>query len=211
VTTTTTAVPQARPSACAVLPAEVARKGAGWSDRITLPASGRFVLESHLATSADRFGAGDFPATVTDRIDDHLQRSCALLRGLALARPPLPDCTDVYTRRHHREFTPAEGGGTAGQGSVGSRKPSVEEEAWIFNVMFARGSVPPPGQRWLLSANERSVVVVGGYEIGPAEQRFLGGVQGEVHWYLQTDNDDTLTLHGPLRDQSVPPGPVACE
>jgi hypothetical protein len=204
------AEPAQRQPSCAVVPTVVARKATGWSDSITLPASGRLVLESHLATTAESFRGRPFPATVTEGIDQHLARSCAALRQLAVGQTLGTDCAQVYRTRDHRQFTPAEGGGVAGQGAI-AKKPPPEEEAWIINMMFARASLPPPGERWLVSANGRSAVVVAGYEIGPSDQRLLGGVQGEVHWYLGTGNADVVTVHGPLRDQSLPPGPVTCE
>ena len=203
------AVAAPQPS-CAVVPTIVVRKSRGWSDSITLPASGRLVLESHLATTAERFDGRPFPARAVDGIEEHLRQSCALLGGLALDRPLGPGCAAVYRTRDHRQFTPAEGGGVAGQGAV-ARTPPPDEEPWIVNMMFARESLPPPGQRWLISANGRSVVAIAGYEIGPSDQRLLGGVQGEVHWYLGTGNSDTVTVHGPLRDQGVRPGPIACD
>jgi len=47
--------------------------------------------------------------------------------------------------------------------------------------------------------------------IAALEQRLIGGVQGEVHWYLGTGNGVTIKVLGPLRDQSARPGPIVCD
>jgi hypothetical protein len=191
---------------CAVIATTVERGGASWSDTITLPAKGKMVLESHLATTEDDFDGRLFPGTQDEEIADHLARSCARLQHLG-ART---GCDEVYRTQYHRRFTPAEGGGKIGQGSTGDRKPPAEQEMWVMNIMFRDGHVPPPGQRWLVSANDRCVVAVAGWEVGPGDQGLLGGMQGEVHWYLGTDNDSEITVHGPLKDQTLAPGPIEC-
>jgi hypothetical protein len=158
-----------------------------------------------MATTEDVFDGRLFPGTQNEKIADHLARSCARLQHLG-ARA---GCEDVYRTHDHRLFTPPEGG-KAGQGSTGDRKPPIEEEIWVMNMMFRTGHVPPPGQRWLVSANDRFVVVVAGWEVGPGKQDWLGGMQGEVHWYLGTNNDSQITIHGSLKDQTMLPGPIEC-
>lgn len=191
---------------CAVLARTVERRGAHWSDTIALPAKGKMVLESHLATSEDSFDGRAFPSTRDEKMADHLSRSCARLVPFGASS----GCSEVYTTRYHREYTPAEGGGKIGQGSTGDRKPPVDNEMWILNMMFRAENVPRAGERWLVSAGGRYVVVAAGWEIGPSDQSFLGGLQGEVHWYLRTDNRSEITVHGPLKDQTIPTGPIEC-
>lgn len=189
-------------SACRSYPLSMRLKGR----TVTLPAKGVWTLESHLATRADTFpGRRSFPRTVKENIPSHLQNSCGLLgkfvRGL--------NCGQVYSTRWDKEWTPPENG-KAGQGAVGNTRPSAEEEMWVFNMMWVGKSMPRPGTKFLATYNGRSVVVVGGYERGPASGRFLGGFQREVLWYLGATEDSSRITLSALKNQELRPGPIDC-
>jgi hypothetical protein len=171
---------------------------------VTLPARGVWTLESHLATNDDSF-SGRFPRTTTENISQHITRSCTLLQRAV----PGAACGRVYDTRWDKEWTPPENG-RAGQGAVGDKKPSAAEEMWIFNMMWVGNSAPKPGTKFLASYNGKNVVVVGGYEIGPASGRFLGGFQKEVLWYLGAEEGVSKVKLSALKDQSLKPGPVNC-
>jgi hypothetical protein len=161
--------------------------------------------ESHLATTQDPEPARLTGAT--DRIDAHITRSGGILRERFGISSPEP----VYRPRWARQWTPAEGGGWVGQGSI-TTLPPAEAEMFVFNLMHRRGDLPRPGERWLLCnyAAGRCAVAAAGYEIGPAAQDVLGGVQRELQYFLAASNNTPITVHGPLQDQSLPFGPVAC-
>lgn len=173
---------------------------------VKLPATGSFVLESHLATKEDKFGTRLFPKNVSENIQAHTTKSCLELKKLNKTI----DCTSVYSNKYMKEWTPPEGG-KAGQGSVGDVKPSVVEEMWSGNMMWAAGKKPAPGTRFLASFQGKSVVVIVGYETGPANASLLGGMQGEVLWYLGAKSEKDLITIGWLKDQSLPPGPITCK
>lgn len=171
-----------------------------------LPKMGKFVLESHLATKSDTFPAGRlFPQSVSEGILDHMNRSCEYLKKLGVK-----NCLDVFSTKYHRAWTPPESG-KAGQGSVGNLKPTVEEEMWSGNLYWTSANKPKPGTKFLASRGGRHVVVVMGYETGPRDPSFLGGLQGEVMWWLQANNSHTDIQLGRLKDQTLPPGPVICK
>jgi hypothetical protein len=191
---------------CAVSPLTIERHGNGWEDKITPPATGRFAMEPHLVAREDVFGKESFPKTVTEGIEPHLRRSCAKLQPLG-ARP---DCSDVYLSPELQQFMPGNDDAAIGQGAKGTHKPSADEEMWLIDMAFAPGHRARAGQRWLVSANGRSVVAVVGYEARPLLWKFLGGAPAELHWYLGSDEDSQITLLGPLKDQSLAPGPIVC-
>jgi len=176
------------------------------SRTVTLPASGKWTLESHLATRDDSFGGRSFPRGVRENISAHLAGSFSLLaRNVRGA-----DFASVYNTRWAKEWTPPENG-KAGQGSVGNLKPSREEEMWVFNMMWVGKSMPKAGTKFLATFNGRSVVVVGGYERGPSSGRFLGGFQREVLWYLGATEDSSRVTLSALKNQSLKPGPINCK
>jgi len=168
---------------------------------VALPASGRFVLESHLVTKEDPAG---YPPTVTTNIQQHLDRACAKLQKYD-ARP---SCSDVFTLVYHKQWTPAEKG-KIGQGSIGETRPTAEQEMWGFNMYWTAENKPKPGTKYLFSYNGVNVVGAGGFETGPMSAEFLGGVQGEMHWALKADSMSKIRV-GRLVDQSVPYGPAVC-
>lgn len=193
---------KARPS-CEGRPLTMRLKGR----TVTLPATGIWTLESHLATREDSFPGGRaFPAAMRENIGAHMAASCTLLKK----HYPALDCGRVYDNRWTKEWTPPENG-KAGQGSVGNLKPSRAEEMWIFNMMWLGKAIPKAGTKFLASYNGRSVVVVGGYERGPSIKKFLGGFQPEVLWYLGAEEGRSRVTLSALDDQSLPPGPVRCE
>jgi hypothetical protein len=176
------------------------------SGTVSFPTSGKIVIESHLATREDTFNSQAlFPADAKNLIQAHLDRSCEALRRLF----PNEDCASLYRAPWSRQWTPAEGRGLFGQGSVGDLKPTVAEELWGANMNWGSGARPAPGTRFLASHGERHVVVVMGYESGPTSSRLLAGLQTEVAWALGVANDDIVEI-GRLVDQQSPPGPVEC-
>lgn len=173
---------------------------------VSLPATGVWTLESHLATASDSFpNRRLFPASSRENMAPHLQRSCGELKKMYGG----DYCGAVYDTKWERVWTPPENG-KAGQGSVGNRRPSVQEEMWTFNMMWTGKSMPAPGTKFLASYNGRHVVVVGGYERGPSSRRFLGGFQGEVFWALGAAEGSSRVTLRTLEDQSLAPGPIAC-
>ncbi len=168
---------------------------------VKLPAKGKFVLESHLATNEDVFPLGRlFPKDSTESIQAHVDRACKLY--------PFDDCGIVYSSKWVKQWTPPEGG-KAGQGSIGDRKPTALQEMWSGNMFWAAGTRPKPGEKWLAKANGKAVVVAMGFETGPRDPAFLGGLQGEVLWALKA-SDSTLIELGRLLDQDIEYGPTAC-
>jgi hypothetical protein len=177
-----------------------------WERAIVLPTKGKFTLESHYLTKRDVF-PNKFPATQTEGMQTHLQRSFILYHAL----DTLMTIEKLYRSRFQKEWTPAENG-KIGQGSRGElqlTQLSPEDELWMMNMMWARGTIPKIGTKFLLTANGRSVVVIAGYETGPSSEKFLGGVTTEVHSFLQT-NETSLIEIGFLKDQTLPAGPTRC-
>lgn len=168
---------------------------------VQLPAIGKLVNEDHHTTR----GMGT-PKSTTDGINNHLIASCGKLN-----LPTAKDCSDVYKVSYQKRWTPAENGGRIGDGAI-SLKPTLEEEIWLFNMYWSAKKRPPPGYKYLVTnpANGRSVVVSGGYEVGPASSYFLGGISTEGHYYLKANNE-TLLRVARLKDQSTKLGPITCE
>ncbi len=177
---------------------------------VTLPASGRFVGESHYVTNQDTFSQGRrYPSSQSERIQDHLARSLAIYRRF----DPEATINQLYggLPQFQQVWTPSEGG-NIGQGSVGDLQLaalSSEMETWFMTMMWEGGHKPAPGTKFLLKANGRQVVAVAGFETGPGSSSFLGGVSWEIHAWLETTNDSQLEISA-LSDQSVPAGPVIC-
>jgi hypothetical protein len=173
---------------------------------IVLPTTGAIVIESHLATAEDQFSKNRlFPVDDQELLDTHKARSC--LRLLEL--PINANCKDAYKDPHVQVWTPPEGKGLFGQGSVGNRRPPVLEEMWSGNMNWTAGSKPNPGTRFLVSRGPKHVVLIMGYETGPDNPGLLLGLQSEVAYYLGVENNDVVEV-GRLVDQSASPGPVEC-
>lgn len=178
-----------------------------WQKKITLPTIGAFVVESHYVTDED-FPKAQWPLSSDQGISGHLAASCALLTH-KYKLPVEPDCSDVYADSWTRVWTPSEDG-NIGQGARGDYiRPDLESEIWQGNMMFRPESFPKMGTKFLLKHKNKTVVVSFGYEIGPGSSKFLGGLTPEVHYYLESSNDATLTI-GLLKDQALPLGPVDC-
>ena len=187
---------------CATVPFTAVTSNHG---KIRFPVSGTFVLESHLATTSDVFPENrSFPTSSTERIQTHLANSCAEIKKIEDV-----DCTRIYKTRAHKVWTPPEGG-KAGQGSVGDMKPSIREEMFSGNMMWAPGKKPPAGTRYLASLNGKYVVFTMGYETGPSDKKLLGGLQGEVLYFLGASDASKITISR-LKDQSLLPGPIQCQ
>jgi hypothetical protein len=175
-----------------------------WKRTITYPATGDFVIESHYATKEDKFGSRFFPKNMTEGINKHLDRSCVLYKNLTGFTGA---CEEIYNTSYKKVWTPPESG-KAGQGSVGNLKPTPSEELFFGTQMWANGQKPPVGQKHLMCRKDKCLVVVFGYETGPAQEKYLGGVTTEVIHYLGSNKGITIEL---LKDQSLLPGPICCQ
>ena len=178
-----------------------------WLRTIELPASGRFVEESHYVTSQDKFIRQQWPSTKHKRIKTHLKRSLKAY----IKHEPTMTMEKLYPQPWQKEWTPEEGG-HFGQGSVGEvqrSELSAEMEMWFMTMMWAKGERPPRGTKFLLTANGKNVIVIAGYETGPSGEQYLGGVTTEVHQWLGTTAKDTIKVQL-LKNQAQAPGPVLC-
>lgn len=179
-----------------------------WSREIVLPLEGQLTEESHYVTSNDKFPEGRLFATTQDEnIQQHLNVSLSIYRDF----DPTVTAEELYGRFWQREWTPAERG-KIGQGSVGDIQ--VEElnpamELWLINMMWADGERPEIGTKFLLEANGRAVVVVAGFETGPRDEMYIGGVTPEVHHWLGTNRSSNIEVSY-LKNQRFPYGPVNC-
>lgn len=182
--------------------------GNTWNRTVNLPATGKFVEESHYVTTLDNFPNGRlFANTVTENITAHLQRSYALYREYDSNKT----FAQLYQFSYQKEWTPAEAG-SIGQGSVGNiqrQELTPEKEMWFMTMMWAPGTRPAMGTKFLLSANGKKVVVVAGYETGPRSQTYLGGLTPETHAWLGTTSNSQITVSY-LKDQGTPIGPINC-
>lgn len=177
----------------------------GWTKTVSLPAKGNFCTESHYVTDGVSFKTSTgWPSTQTDGMNSHLEESTKVLQQY------FPGLTkdQVYKQSWMTKWTPAEGGGNIGQGSI-SRKPSILEEMFQGNMMFASGQKPSPGTRFLVTneANGKKCVIQMGFETGPGAEKYLGGLTTEVHFVLGSDDSTVLTLEK-LKDESAQLGLV---
>ncbi len=170
------------------------------NQKVDLPAVGLFTLESHLLTDKDPGSV----SSITDRIAVHISRSCAELQNFDSSIT----CAKAYISKWVNQWTPAEGG-HIGEGSV-SKKPSVQEEMWSGNMYWTAATKPKPGTRFIAQYQEKAVVVIVGYETGPRNPKFLGGLQGEVLFALRATDESPITW-GRAVDQTLSPGPVVCQ
>lgn len=186
---------------------------------VRLPALGKFVLESHLATTEDVFPAvgnsakprlypkitfaiGKRKIGSDEGIKQHLDRELIEYRKFF----PSTSFDELFDDIHVKQWTPAEGG-MPGQGSVGNTRPSVAEETWIANMFWSGTGKPKAGTKFLMIAHGKRVVVVMGYETGPCGDVLLGGAQGAIFKALGMQNNDVAEI-ACLKDQTVPIGPV---
>ena len=179
-----------------------------WSRTVTLPATGRFVEESHFVTTQDIFPNGRlFANTVTEEIDAHMQRSFVLYKQYDANKT----FAQLFQFSYQKQWTPAEAG-SIGQGSIGDSQTQTltpEKEMWFMNMMWAPGTRPAIDTKFLVSANGKKVVVVAGYETGPRSQTYLGGLTPETHAWLGTNNGSLITVSY-LKNQATPIGPIDC-
>lgn len=181
--------------------------GGKWEKEVTFPVKGLMVTESHYATTEDKFADSRlFPVSSVEGVEAHMDRSCALIQKSF----PKAKCADIYTASYTKVWTPPENG-KAGQGARGDNRPTPEQELWQGNMMFKWASMPKPGEKWLIRNGDKTVVLSMGFEQGPGSEEWLGGVVPEVHWYLGSNNETQVEMMGPLKDQSVPYGPIVCE
>lgn len=189
---------------CEIAPYVVKLGNSSWQKDIELPATGKWVLESSLATKEDVYPDGRlFPKDAFELIDQHLARSCEAMKKMGF------QSCDIHKNRYVAQYTPPEGG-KAGQGAVGNLRPSVIEEMFTCNQMWRSGTKPKPCTKFLMSGNGKHVVVCMGYEVGPGSQDWLGGCQGEVFSALGGTTNRMLKLSY-LKDQSIPLGPIVCD
>lgn len=197
--------------------------GYNWSRTVIFPAKGKFVEESHYVTTDDGF-TRTVPRSGTDRIAQHLQRSWELYKAKVDSTVKFDE---LYRSSWEKVWTPSEGG-DIGAGSVGFGTQVKEltpwMEMWQGNMMWKSASERPRrGEKWLVCSDKfakvdphvtlevigKCAVIQMGYETGPSSEKFLGGLTTEVHFWLQTGNEDVIRV-GPLVDQSLPLGPVEC-
>ena len=182
--------------------------GSSWSRNLALPATGKFVEESHYVTTLDIFPNGRLWAnSVTENITDHLQRAHTIYKTY----DPNKAFDQLYRVFYQKQWTPAESG-SIGQGSVGAiqkKELTPEKAMWFMTMMWAPGTIPARGTKFLLSANSKKVVVIAGYETGPRAQTFIGGLTPETHAWLGTNSASQITVSY-LKDQSTPSGPITC-
>lgn len=180
-----------------------------WNRKITLPVKGKFVEESHYVTNMDKFkGNRLFANNKTENIDDHLERSYELYKKY----DPEMTFDKLFRSSWNKVWTPAESG-KIGQGSVGeiqTKKLTPEMEMWFLTMMWASGEKPKIGTKFLLQANNKSVIVITGFETGPGQKKFIGGITREVHAWLKTNNSSEIKISY-LKNQDLPIGPVLCD
>ena len=179
-----------------------------WSRELKLPCIGKFAEERHYVTTKDKFFKIDFPKNETDNIASHLKRSFEIYKEY----DSLAVFNEVYKNSWNKAWTPSERG-ECGQGSIGkvqltTLKPKLE--LWMLTMMWEKGSKPKIGTKFILRANGKSVVVVAGFETGPASEEYIGGVTCEVHRWLQTNNHSQIEILYP-KNQNIPIGPVICK
>ncbi|TAK43253.1 MAG: hypothetical protein EPO28_06180 [Saprospiraceae bacterium] len=179
-----------------------------WSREVTLPMAGRFVEESHYVTDKDEFPGGRlFAKTSNEGMERHLMNSLELYRKY----DPSITFDELYGQPWQRKWTPAENG-QIGQGSIGAIQTellSSEDEMWLLTMMWGKNQKPEPGTKFLLRANGKSVVVAAGFETGPSDKLYLGGITREVHKWLGTNNQSRIEI-SLLKFQDVKSGPVNC-
>jgi hypothetical protein len=170
--------------------------------KITLPATGKIVEESHYLTTSD-------PNKVKCNdclIEDHLANSCFELKKIGL-------CSDIYSfykSKWQKEWTPAEGGGEIGIGATTKWRPTVTDEMWQGNLYFKK--LPPLGTKFIFTnvKNSKSVIVHMGYELGPNKKHGIAGLTTEAFRYLQLDQNSLVTI-GYIENQEIGLGPINCE
>jgi hypothetical protein len=184
---------------------ELNHKKENWKREIELPTTGKFTEESHYVTYLDTFSYSLWPQTKSENIAAHLKRSYDYYNQFDSTKP----FSSLYKNYWQKEWTPEEGG-HFGQGSTGEKQLKIlkpEHELWLLNMMWAPRKRPPPNTKFLLEANNKKVVVLAGFETGPMNKFFLGGVTREVHGWLGTNNTSDIKISY-LKNQNLPAGPI---
>ena len=174
----------------------------GWMDRVgdggsplQMPATGPVVMEAHLVTVDDGYGTGandPWPGSITEGIEDHYELS--------------QDATGFVLYRD-QSWCPQESC-SYGQGAYGAKVP-VADEAWYVCMYWS--DRPDPGTRMIvMNGDGRAIVAAAGYETGPGDLSNVAGATEEVHHYLDTGHQSTLTV-GFAVDQTLPLGPITCD
>jgi hypothetical protein len=175
---------------------------------IDLPTSGRAPREAHYVTT-NEFADKVWPKSKTDNIQQHLTRSCAMLR--VKHRPFMAHlttgCPEVYApAKGNREWTPAETS-EIGQSAYGARlQPDVE--LWLLAMNWGPGAKPKVGTRFIVRSlkDPSKVVVAGAGDHGPAAPDRVAGISHEIAYYLGTDQISV----GRAAKQDLPLGPIDC-
>jgi hypothetical protein len=198
---TSCALLQTTVNPCAVEPTTLHRvRGPGrWTDEKVLPFTGKMIEESHLRTIEDTQSV----SCPSGGILQHLARNCAEIKKVD-PNYGWTDCTKLFNASYERQWTPPEP--NCAEGSVSRSLIDNAGETWTVNFMAKL-----PREKWLVSGPKGSVVVATGLEIGPGDQNLLGGAQPAVHWFAGTSNEEKMTVHGKLADQSLPLGPIKCQ
>ncbi len=69
----------------------------------------------------------------------------------------------------------------------------MEDDGWYVNMYWS--SRPDAGTCMILMHEDgHAVVVAAGYETGPGDLDYIGGITEEVHSYLATSLGSSLTL-----------------
>lgn len=173
----------------------------GWLDRVgdggvplQMPATGPIVMEAHLVTVDDGYGAlasDPWPQSITEGIEVHHAVSQAAT-GLVMHR------SQPWAPQEGCEF---------GQAAHYHKLP-VLDEGWYVNMYWQ--DRPDPGTRMIVAdGTGRALVAAAGYETGPGNLEHVGGTTEEVHHYFGTGHLSELTL-GFAVDQDLPLGPIVC-
>lgn len=198
---------------CETIPIEIKHHmpygNSPWQRTVNLPTSGKFVEENHYVTQLDKFDNQElWPKTITDKIRQHLERSFLQYQSF----DPKMTFDQLYSKQWNKEWTPEEGG-YFGQGSVGEvqrKELSPNDEMWFMTMMWASESKPKRGTKFLLKANNKSVVVIAGYETGPSSKDHIGGITREVHAWLGTNPSSSIEV-SLLKNQGLKAGPTNCK
>ncbi|MCP4696976.1 MAG: hypothetical protein GY862_09020, partial [Gammaproteobacteria bacterium] len=206
---------------CTMLPKKVylRRRGA-----LQLPATGFVARKAHCVTT-DEF-PDHYPRSDSEAINTHLVDSCNLLkvRYPEFINGISPDCNEIYQCANKRHgaciWTSAGNGSTFGQGSAGNLRPEPVEEAWLGTMDWEPGTRPEPGTRFIIQnpANNKTAVIIMGYETGPAYGKWLAGISPEADWYLEANwslgdalQGQTELRIGQAKHQNLQPGPINCQ
>lgn len=169
-----------------------------WGE-ITLPQTGKWAEESHYITQDEFLVSQNFPKTLQENIKFHLIKT----RNHIEEKYPNFPFENLHKTRSSQLWTPAEGGGNIAQAARGMILPTFEEEIWQGNMMFKK--LPKIGTKFMLTDGKKKCVIQMGYEIGPSNNYYIGGVTSEVLSYFDAKHGATLTLD--YCDQSLPLGP----